>query len=165
MKLQQVLPWRISENSNIFCKNFTKYKHRNKMRPVSNQPDRFYGTVKTFKTDNINNITSGSIKILPIIDQADFICTTLQKFFLITYILCVKMHIPSLIHNIFLHTSQISHYNKMIRICFIWNWIPIHKLLVLERIEYIIKRIYVHKKIKPVCSKLIFKRLLHKTAM
>ena len=119
MKLQQVLPWRISENSNIFCKNFTKYKHRNKMRPVSNQPDRFYGTVKTFKTDNINNITSASIKILPIIDQADFICTTLQKLFLITYILCVKMHMPLLIHNIFLHISQISHYNKMIRICFI----------------------------------------------
>lgn len=85
------------------------------MRPVSNQPDRFYGAVKTHKSNNINNITSTSIKIRPIIHQADFICTMLQKLFLISYIFCVKMHIPSLIHNIFLHISQISHYNKMMK--------------------------------------------------
>ena len=39
------------------------------MRPVSNQLAKLYGTDKTFKFENLKDITSQNLKCCPIIDQ------------------------------------------------------------------------------------------------
>ena len=40
------------------------------MMPDYHQPARLYGTAKTHKFDNYNNITSENIKLRPIMDQS-----------------------------------------------------------------------------------------------
>ena len=44
----------------------------------------------------------------------------------------------------------------------IWYWNVIYDLPVLETVDYIVEHIYVHKKIKLICSEAFFKRLLLK---
>ena len=38
-------------------RNFENYKNYEQMRPTSNQPARIYGTAKTHKSENPDNIT------------------------------------------------------------------------------------------------------------
>ena len=68
-------------NFNFFrCTNFNMELDYNKMRSVRNQPAKLYGTVKTHKYDNINNVTSKSITF---------------RLFHITYITSVKLYIST----------------------------------------------------------------------
>ena len=39
------------------------------MKPDNNQPARLFGTAKTIKFDNLEDITVGNLKFRPIIDQ------------------------------------------------------------------------------------------------
>ena len=50
-------------------RNFYNYENYNKMYPHSNQPAKLYGTAKTHKFKDINEITKEQIKFLPMIDQ------------------------------------------------------------------------------------------------
>ena len=49
--------------------NFRTHKQYQNMRPVSNQPGRFFATAKTHKFENYNDITVETLKLRPIIDQ------------------------------------------------------------------------------------------------
>ena len=53
-------------------RNFDKFEHYGKIKPVSYQSVKLYGTAKTRKFNNINYITSVRIKTKPIIDQNYF---------------------------------------------------------------------------------------------
>ena len=64
----------------FFRGNIKNYRHCNKMRPVSNQPAKFYGTVENHNFDIINEITSAGIKVWPIADQADFYANNAEQF-------------------------------------------------------------------------------------
>ena len=48
---------------------FYKTKYYDGMRPVSNQPARFFATAKTHKFDTIEDINFKDLKLRPIIDQ------------------------------------------------------------------------------------------------
>ena len=50
-------------------KNFRKYEHYEEMLPKSNQPGQLYGTAKTHKFTNIDEITIDNLKFRPIIAQ------------------------------------------------------------------------------------------------
>ena len=50
-------------------RNFRKYEHYEEMPPKSNQPGQFYGTSKTQKFTNINEITIDNLKFCSIIAQ------------------------------------------------------------------------------------------------
>ena len=50
-------------------RNFKNYKHYDNMYPHSNQPAKLYGTAKTHKFNNTNDITKDELKFRPIIDQ------------------------------------------------------------------------------------------------
>ena len=54
----------------FLCRNFSKYEKYNDMLPSSNQPAPLYGTAKTHKFDDINEIAVDSLKFRPIIAQA-----------------------------------------------------------------------------------------------
>ena len=48
-------------------RNFSKYEKYNDMLPSSNQPAQLYGTTKVDKFDDINEITTDSLRFRPII--------------------------------------------------------------------------------------------------
>ena len=50
-------------------RNFSKYEKYNDMLASSNQPAQLYGTAKTHKFDDINDVTVDSLKFRPIIAQ------------------------------------------------------------------------------------------------
>ena len=50
-------------------RNFRKYEHYEEMLPKSNQPGQLYGTAKTHKFTNIDEITIDNLKFRPIIAQ------------------------------------------------------------------------------------------------
>ena len=50
-------------------RHFYKTKYYDGMRPVSNQPARFFATAKTHKFDTIEDINVKDLKLRPIIDQ------------------------------------------------------------------------------------------------
>ena len=50
-------------------RNFREFEHYDKMRPDHNQPARLYGTAKTHKFSNIQDINLQDLKFRPIIDQ------------------------------------------------------------------------------------------------
>ena len=49
-------------------KHFKRSEHYDQMRPVSNQPGRFFATAKTQKFTSLNDITVENLKLRPIID-------------------------------------------------------------------------------------------------
>ena len=50
-------------------RNFQNNEHYNKMYPTSNQPAQLYGTAKTHKHENIDEINVQSLNFRPIIAQ------------------------------------------------------------------------------------------------
>ena len=69
--------------SYIYCNFYGKYEHYEEMLPKSNQPGQLYGTAKTHKFDNIDDITLENLKFRQIIAQQVLILTTLAKKLLI----------------------------------------------------------------------------------
>ena len=49
-------------------RHFKRSEHYDQMRPVSNQPGRFFATAKTHKCTSLNDITVENLKFRPIID-------------------------------------------------------------------------------------------------
>ena len=49
-------------------RHLKKSEHYYQMRPVSNQPDKFFATTKTHKFTSLNYITVENLKSRPIID-------------------------------------------------------------------------------------------------
>ena len=52
-------------------RNFKSHPRYNDMRPVSNQPARFFATAKTHKFDGYTLINANNLKLRPIIDQSN----------------------------------------------------------------------------------------------
>ena len=146
-------------------RNFSKYEKYD-MLPSSNQPAQIYGTAKTHKFDDINEITVDSLKFRPIIAQTrtymyktaqviseylkplyennDFIIKNTQDFAQII------REQPPLEEN----EEYVSHDVESL-----FTNVPIH-----DTRKYILEEIYTHNKLPHICSKLIFKRLLLKLA-
>ena len=55
-------------------RNFYTYEHYKSMYPHSNQPAKLYGTAKTHKFNNIQEINQEKLKFCPIIDQTGTYC-------------------------------------------------------------------------------------------
>ena len=53
----------------FLLRNLKKLKEYSFIRPSSNQPARFFATVKTHKYENLSVINRNNLKIRPIIDQ------------------------------------------------------------------------------------------------
>ena len=53
---------------NFHYRHFKKSEYYDQMRPVSNQPGRFFATAKTHKCTSLNDITVENLKLRPIID-------------------------------------------------------------------------------------------------
>ena len=146
-------------------RNFYTYEHYKSMYPHSNQPAKLYGTAKTHKFNNIQEINKERLKFRPIIDQTGtYSYNTAQVISQYLKPLCkneVKINETQSfavdIKNI--QPLQEDEEDVSYDVESLFTNIPIN-----ETIDYILDQIYNKKKLKPICSKLIFKRLLLKLA-
>ena len=130
------------------------------MHIKSNQPDKFFATEKTHKFNLINDITLDQLKLHPIIDQTGtyiynalkVVGKYLRPLSKNKYSIDNTAAFPDFIKN----AEESDDYEGVsYDIESLFTSIPIK-----EKIEYIIKKIYVKKEIKPFCKKSIFTKLL-----
>ena len=143
-------------------RHFYKTKYYDGMRPISNQPARFFATAKTHKFDTIENINVKDLKLRPIIDQtgtyiygaskvvAEFLKPLARNEFTISDTLAF----PELLKNI---ENSDDYEDVSYDVESLFTSIPIK-----ETIDYIIYKIYTKNVIEPMCKKSIFKKLLIK---
>ena len=143
-----------------FKDNFERYED---MRPVSNQPGRVHTTAETHKFNSLDDINVDNLKFWPIIFQigtytynaAKVIAEYLKPLCSNQYKISDTQEFASLIKD----QPPLNDDEEYVSydVDSLFTNIP-----VAETIEYIIHQIYIEKKIPPICSKLIFKRLLLK---
>ena len=141
--------------------DFLDRNFNNKMYPTSNQPVQLYGTVKTHKHGNIDEINVQSLNCRPIIAQtgtcfcnaAQVISNYLKPLYTCNeYIIGNTQDFSKLIQEqspLQLDEEYVSYDTESL-----FTNVPIT-----ETIEYILDEIYVKNKLPKLCSRLIFKRL------
>ena len=145
-------------------RNFRKYEHYEEMLPKSNQPGQLYGTAKTHKSTNIDEITIDNSKFRTIIAQtgtytynaAPVIAEYLKPLCSgNNYIIRNTQEFPMSLkqQDLLLPDEEYESYD----VESLFTNLPVH-----ETIDYILQEIYVKKKLHIICSKLIMKRLLLK---
>ena len=125
------------------------------MLPKSNQPGQLYGTTKTHKFSNIDEITIDNLKFRPIIAQtgtytnnaAQVIDEYLKPLCSGEFPMSLKQQDPLLPDEEYVSYDVES----------LFTILPVH-----ETIDYILQEIYVKEKLPIIRSKLIMKRLLLK---
>ena len=132
------------------------------MRPVFNQPGRFFATAKTHKFTSLNDITVENLKLRPIIDltgrytynTSKVIVSYLRPLSKNQYTISETLKFPDLLKSA---DTNANYEDVFYDVKSHFNSIPIA-----ETIEYILKRIYTNKELKPLRKKFIFKKLLIK---
>lgn len=148
-------------------RNFHKYKRYEKMVPTSNQPARIYGTAKTHKFQSHKDISLEQLKFRPIIAQTGtYTYNAAQVISQYLKPLCADN--SCIIRNtqdfasILKDQPPLNNDEEYVSydVESLFTNIP-----VMDTIQYILQEIYDNHKIQPICSKLIFKRLLIKLTM
>ena len=147
---------------NFPYRDFYKTEYYDKMRPISNQPARFFETAKTHKFDKIEVINIQDLKLRPIIDQtgtyiynaSKVIANYLKPLAKNDFIISDTLFFPDMLKKA-VHSEDYEDVSYDVESLF--TNVPVK-----ETIEYILHKIYVGKSIKPFCEKSIFKKLLVK---
>ena len=134
------------------------------MYPHSNQPAKLQRTAKTHKFNNIQEINKEKLKFCPIIDQTGtYSYNTAQVISQYLKPLCKNKGTINDTQSFSADITNIpplqEHEDVSYDVESLFTNIPIN-----ETIDYILDQIYNKKKLKPICPKLIFKRLLLKLA-
>ena len=143
-------------------RHFKRSEHYDQMRPVSNQPGRFFATAKTHKFTSLNDITVENLKLRPIIDltgtytynTSKVIANYLRPLSKNQYTISDTLKFPDLLKSA---DTNANYEDVSYDVESLFTSIP-----VAETIEYILKRIYTNKELKPLCKMSIFKKLLIK---
>ena len=130
------------------------------MLPASHRPARMYGTAKTHKFENYDDITVENLKLRPIMDQSgtmvynasQIIAEYIRPLNDSKYIINDTLKFPNILSENKLKNDEedISYDVESL-----FTNVPID-----ETIHYILDEIYIKKRLKPVCKRLIMKRLL-----
>ena len=144
-------------------RNFKNHPSYDKMRPKSSQPARLYATAKTQKFNNLDEITFEKLKFRPIVaqtgtatyDTVKVIGEYLKPLAFNEYKINDCLKFPDMIKA--LPPLQKNEEYVLYDVESLFTDIPLK-----ETIDYIIHKIYNEKLLKPICKKLIFKRLLYK---
>ena len=130
-------------------RHFKKSEHYDQMRPVSNQPGRFFATAKTRKFTSLNDITVENLKLRPIIDltgtytynTSKVIANYLRPLSKNQYTISDTLKFPDLLKSADTNDNceDVSYDVESL-----FTSIP-----VAETIEYILNRVYINKELKP----------------
>ena len=146
-------------------RNFHNYKHYKDTKPDSNQPAHLYGTAKTHKFETLEDSNVANLKFRPITDQTEKFAYNAAKVTsdylrpLCKNEYCINdtQKFPSMLSSIPPLYDDEEDTSDDVESLF--TNIPIE-----ETINYVIEQIYAHKKLTPICLKLISRRLLIKLA-
>ena len=144
-------------------RNFKNHPSYDKMRPKSNQPAKLYATAKTHKFNNLDEVTVEKLKFRPIVDQtstatydaAKVIGEYLRPLSLNEYKINDCLKSPDMIKVLPPLQKNEEYVSYDVDSLFM-------NILMKQTIDYITHKIYNKKFLKPICKKLIFKRLLYK---
>ena len=131
------------------------------MAPTSHRPARMYGSAKTHKFENYEDITVENLKLRPIMDQSGTMVYTASQIIAeyisplnnSKYIIKDTTTFPDILaENPIKEDEEDISYD----VVSLFTNVPVE-----ETIEYILDEIYVKKSLKPICSnRLIMKRFL-----
>lgn len=156
----------LSRFKDFLYRNFKNYKKYKDMLPTSSQPAQMYGLAKTHKFENIADINIDQLKFRPIIAQvgtstykaAQVIANYLKPLISEnTNIIKNTQSFPEMLKNQ-PHLNSTEEYVSY-DVESLFTNVPVR-----ETIDFIIDQIYNKNKLKPIATKLIFKRLLLKLA-
>ena len=133
------------------------------MSPDPNQPAKSLATAKTHKLSNIEDVNVEELKFRPIIDQtgtftyncSNIIAEYLKPLCRNEYGIKDTQCFPDMLRDLPPLSNDEEYLSYDVDSLF--TNFPIK-----ETIDYILEKIYVNRKMKPICSKLIFKQLLYK---
>ena len=146
-----------------FLKNhFQDHPKYKKMMPDTHQPARLYGTAKTHKFENYNEITIENIKLRPITDQSgtmtynasQVIAEYLSPLAKNEYVINDCLTFPKILADNKIGNDEEDFSYDVVSL---FTNVPID-----DTIKFIIDEIYTQKRLKPICSKLIMSRFLKK---
>ena len=123
----------------------------------------FFCTAKTHKFDRLNDVTVDNLKLRPIIDQSNTYTSSAAKVLSKylkplqdeEYMLNDTLKFPELIKR--LPPKGLGERDVSYDVEALFTSVPID-----DTIEFILDEIYVKQVIKPMCKRLIFKRLLQR---
>ena len=153
----------LKQFQSFLYRNFKSHKKYKEMIPSSNQPARLFATAKTHKFKNIDEIAMNNLKFRPIIDQsgtythktAQIIGEYLKPLSKNEFTIRDTQTFPDMIKSLPPLNENEEYVSYDVESLF--TNIPLQ-----ETIEHILEEIYVNNKLSPICSKLVFKRLLLK---
>ena len=152
------------ENFRAFIyRNFRETSFYNDLWTNRNQPGRLFCTAKTHKFTDLSQITVENLKLRPVIDQtnsfsakaAAFLSNYLKPLQDEEFMLNDTLKFPELIKKLPPKGRDDEDLSYDVEALF--TSIPIA-----DTIDYIVDEIYEKEVIKPICKKLIFKRLLER---
>ena len=130
------------------------------MLPASHRPARMYGTAKTHKFKNYEEITVENLKLRPIMDQSgtmvysasQIIAEYIRPLNNSKYIIKDTLQFPKILSE---NTLKEDEEDISYDVVSLFTNVPVN-----DTIEYILDEIYIEKQLKPICSRLIMKRFL-----
>ena len=152
----------LNQFRDFLYRNFKDHPKYKKMFPASHRPARMYGTAKTHKFNNYEDITVENLKLRPIMDQSgtmiyntsQIIAEYIRPLNNSKYIIDDTLKFPSILSENKLKEDEEDISYDVVSL---FTNVPVN-----DTIEYILDEIYVEKRLKPICSRLIMKRLLKK---
>ena len=132
------------------------------MRSVSNQSGRFFATAKTRKFTSLNDIKVQNLKLRPITDVTGIYNYNTSKV-IANYLRSLSKNQYTISDTLkFSNLLKSADTNARYKDVSYDVESPFTSIPNAETIEYILKRIYTNKELKPFCKKSIFKKLLIK---
>ena len=145
---------------NFLQRNFKTILSLDKIKPTSNQPAFLYGTAKTHKFHTLDQITADNITLRPIVsttgtfyyETAKYLANYLQPLTENDYTIKDTTEFPARLKDRTLDENEmLVSYD----VTSLFTQVPLD-----ETIDFIIDEIYNRKKLPPMGTKLLFKRLL-----
>ena len=155
----------VSQFQDFLYRNFRNYERYKDMEPHGNQTARLYGTTKIHKFEFLEDITLANLKFQPIIYQngtftynaAKVASDYLRPLYKNEIFVNDTQKFPNMLYSIPPLQDDEEDVSYDADSLFV-------SILIEETINYITDQIYAHKKLRPICSKLIFRKLLIKLA-
>ena len=133
---------------NFLYRHFYKTEYYDKIRPISNQPARFFATAKSHKFNKIEDINIQDLKLRPIIDQTStyiysaskVIANYLKPLAKNNFIISDALSFPDMLKKA---VNSEDYENVSYDVDSLFSNIPVK-----ETIEYILHKTYVDKSVK-----------------
>ena len=154
----------LSSFQSFLLRHFKDHPQYKDMRPSNNQPARLFATAKTHKFHNIKDGNLKELKLRPVIDQTGtcyyhagkVIANYLKPLAENYYVINDSQRFPSMLNDL-PPVNEEEEEEVSYDVESLFTSVPVK-----DTIAFICSEIYEKKKLKPICSRNIFRKLLLK---